>query len=107
MAKSRKNRSIKNKTSKFFKTIGKTTKKAVPIVKSGLKSVGSTVKNVAIKSAPTVNKGLEGVYGALATGFDMGIKGVSKGVKTVSKMSKKNRSKRHHKNKRGGTSRRY
>ena len=47
------------------------------------------------------------VYGALATGFDMGIKGVSKGVKTVSKMSKKNRSKRHHKNKRGGTSRRY
>jgi hypothetical protein len=72
----------------------------VPIVKNGLKSVGSTVKTVAIKSAPTVNKGLEGVYGALATGFDMGIKGVSKGVSKVSKMTKKRRSSS---NKRGGT----
>ena len=71
------------------------------MVKSGLKSVGATVKTVAIKSAPTVNKGLEGVYGALATGFDMGIKGVSKGV---SKLSKKSRSKR---SKRGGSCRRY
>ena len=96
----------KSKKSSLLKGFKKTTSKAVPIVKNGLKSVGATVKTVAIKSAPTVNKGLEGVYGALATGFDMGIKGVSKGVKTVSKMSKKNRSKRHHKNKRGGTSRR-
>jgi len=74
------------------------------MVKSGLKSVGATVKTVAIKSAPTVNKGLEGVYGALATGFDMGIKGVSKGV---SKMTKKSRSKSHRRNKRGGSCRRY
>ena len=99
----RKSRS-KSRKSSMMKSWKKTTSKAVPMVKSGLKSVGATVKTVAIKSAPTVNKGLEGVYGALATGFDMGIKGVSKGVKTVSKMSKKNRSKRHHKNKRGGTS---
>lgn len=95
----------KSKKSGIMKRLKKTTSKAVPMVKSGLKSVGATVKNVAIKSAPTVNKGLEGVYGALATGFDMGVKGVSKGISTVSKMSKKSRSKRH--SKRGGTSRRY
>lgn len=106
MTKSHKRRS--SKKSSLFKGLKKTTTKAVPMVKSGLKSVGSTVKTVAIKSAPTVNKGLEGVYGALATGFDMGIKGVSKGVSTVSKMTKKTRSsRRHSKSKRGGTCRRY
>jgi hypothetical protein len=87
-----------------MKSLKKTTSKAVPMVKYGLKSVGSTVKTVAIKSAPTVNKGLEGVYGALATGFNMGIKGVSKGV---SRMTKKRRSKHRNKSKRGGTSRKY
>ena len=95
----------KSRNSKLLKDLKKTTSKAVPIVKSGLKSVGSTVKNVAIKSAPTVNKGLEGVYGALATGFDMGVKGVSKGVSTVSKMAKKRRSSKR--SKRGGTRRKY
>ena len=99
----RKSRS-KSKKSSILKGLKKTTSKAVPMVKSGLKSVGATVKTVAIKSAPTVNKGLEGVYGALATGFDMGIKGVSKGV---SKMTKKSRSKSHRRNKRGGSCRRY
>ena len=101
MTKSRKIRSSKKST--LLKGLKKSTSKAVPMVKSGLKSVGATVKTVAIKSAPTVNKGLEGVYGVLATGFDMGIKGVSKGV---SKMSKKTRSS-HRRNKRGGTSRKY
>jgi hypothetical protein len=106
MTKSHRRRS--SKKSSLFKGLKKTTTKAVPMVKSGLKSVGSTVKSVAIKSAPTVNKGLEGVYGALATGFDMGIKGVSKGVSTVSSMTKKNRSSsRRNKSRRGGTSRRY
>lgn len=99
----------KSRKSGIMKSLKKTTTKAVPIVKSGLKTVGSTVKTVAIKSAPTVNKGLEGVYGALATGFDMGVKGVSKGVSKMSKKmrtSKRNSSK-HRKSKRGGTSRRY
>jgi hypothetical protein len=99
MTKSHRRRS--SKKSSLFKGLKKSTTKAVPVIKSGLKSVGSTVKTVAIKSAPTVNKGLEGVYGALATGFDMGVKGVSK-------MSKKMRSSsKHRKSKRGGTSRRY
>jgi hypothetical protein len=99
----------KSRKSGLLKGLNKTTTKAVPMVKSGLKSVGSTVKNVAIKTAPTVEKGLEGVYGTLATGFDMGIKGVSKGVSKVSKIAKKRRTtkRRGNKRKRGGTSRRY
>ena len=101
-SRSKSHKSRSSRKSGIMKSLKKTTSKAVPMVKTGLKTVGSTVKTVAIKSAPTVNKGLEKVYGTLATGFDMGIKGVSKGV---SKMTKKNRSKRH--SKRGGTSRRY
>ena len=54
MAKSRK--SHKSKKSSLLKGLKKTTSKAVPIVESGLKSVGSTVKTVAIKSAPTAVK---------------------------------------------------
>ena len=74
MAKSRKNKSTKNKTSKFFKTIGKTTKKAVPIVKSGLKTIGS-------KAGPIVKKGAETVYRAMKKGFDLGIKSLTKSSK--------------------------
>lgn len=80
MAKSRKNRSIKNKTSKFFNTIGKTTKKTVPVIKSGLKTIGT-------KAAPIVKKGAEDVYGVMKTGFDLGVKG----IKTLAKKSKKRR----------------
>jgi len=83
MAKSRKNRSIKNKTSKFLKTIGKTTKKAVPVIKSGLKTIGR-------KAAPVVKKGAETVYGALKTGFDLGING----MKSLAKSTKKSRKSR-------------
>ena len=83
MAKSRKNRSIKKKTSKFLKTIGKTTKKAVPVIKSGLKTIGT-------KAAPVVKKGAETVYGALKTGFDLGING----VKSLAKSAKKSRKRR-------------
>ena len=110
MAKShRRHSSHKSKNSSILKGIKKTTSKAVPMVESGLKSVGSAVKGVAIKTAPTVNKGLEGVYGALATGFDMGIKGVNKGVSSISKIATKGRSSRRNKSKgkRGGTSRKY
>jgi hypothetical protein len=84
MAKSRKNRITKNKTSKFFKTIGKTTKKAFPVIKSGLKTIGS-------KAAPIVKKGAEDVYGALKTGFDLGVKGIKSLTKSAKK-SKKRRS---------------
>lgn len=80
MAKSRKSRSIKNKSTKIIKKIGKTTKKAFPVIKSGLKTIGT-------KAAPIVKKGAEDVYGVIKTGFDLGVKG----IKSLAKKSKKRR----------------
>ena len=89
MAKTRKNRSRKNRSRKsYLKSIKTTTKKVIPVVNSGLKTVGKSVK----KAAPTVEKGIAGIYGALATGFDMGIKGVN----SLSKSYKKKQSKKRH-----------
>ncbi len=88
MGKTRRNKRKSNKKiNNLFKNVKGTSQLAVPVIKKGLKTVGSTVKTVAIKSAPTINKGLEGIYGTLATGFNMGLKGVSN-------MTKKNKSKR-------------
>ena len=58
----------------FMNKIKSTSKKALPMVETGLKSVGSTANAVASKSKPMVEKGLSGIYGALATGFDIGLK---------------------------------
>jgi len=82
MAKSRKTRSIKNKTTKIIKSIGKTTKKAVPVIKSGLKTIGT-------KAVPIVKKGAEDVYGVIKTGFDLGVTGIKKIAKTAKKSKKR------------------
>ena len=85
MAKSRSNRKS------VIKSISKTTEKALPVVNQGLTTVGKTAKNVAQQSIPIVEKGVSTVYGTMATGFDLGVKG----AKTVAKgISKKRRSKR-------------
>uniref|UniRef100_A0A6C0IFQ6 Uncharacterized protein n=1 Tax=viral metagenome TaxID=1070528 RepID=A0A6C0IFQ6_9ZZZZ len=84
MAKSRKNRSTKNNTSKFLKTIGKTSKKAVPLIKSGLKTIG-------VKATPIAKKGAKDLYGALKSGFDLGIKGINSLTKSAKKSRKRRR----------------
>jgi hypothetical protein len=84
MYKTRKNRSKKN----FLKKIERTGKNAIPVVETGLKTVGNTAKVVAVKAAPVVEKGISSVYDTMVTGFDLGVKG----VKQFS--SKKSRSKR-------------
>ena len=84
MAKSHKNRKS------IIKSISKTTKRALPVVDKGLKTVGTTAKNVATASIPVVEKGVAVVYGTMAQGFDLGVKSVAKGVK----MSKKRRHKK-------------
>jgi hypothetical protein len=89
MAKSRKNRS-----SSFLKNITKTSTNAIPVVGKGLKNVGSLAKGVASKSVPVVQKGVSSVYGTLASGFDLGLKGVNSVAKGVTRgISKKKRSK--------------
>ena len=86
MAKSRKNN--------ILKTVTKTSNKVLPVVDKGLKTIGTTAKDVASSSLPIIEKGVSVVYGTMATGFNLGVKG----VKSVSKgMTKGKRSKLHKK----------
>ena len=76
MAKSRKSKS---------NTLEKTIKETLPIVDKGLTKVGHTAKNVAEASIPVVEKGVSAVYGTMATGLDLGVKGVKSVAKGVSR----------------------
>jgi len=87
MAKSRRNRKS------IFKTITHTTEQALPVVNKGLKTVGNVAKGVVVTSAPIVENGVSKVYGTMATGFDLGVKGVKTVAKGVSKITKKRRTK--------------
>jgi hypothetical protein len=81
MSKTRKNRSKKN----FLKKITSTGKRAIPVVETGLKTVGKTAKVVAVKSVPIVEKGVSKIYSTMVQGFDLGVKGLN------SKMTKSKR----------------
>ena len=92
MTKSRKNifrRSSKRRTN-FIKNIGRTTKRVLPIVKTGLSTIGQNVKVAATKSEPAIKQGFKSIYGTLATGFNMGVNKLS----TFGKSGAKRRSKR-------------
>jgi len=72
MSKTRKNRSREN----FLRKITSTGKRAIPVVKTGLKTVGKTAKVVTVKAVPIVEKGVSSVYNTMVTGYDLGVKGV-------------------------------
>jgi hypothetical protein len=91
MAKSRKN------SKSVLKSISKTSQKALPAVNKGLQNVGIVAKKVAQKSIPVVEKGVSAVYGTMATGFDLGVKGVAKGIKVAKSFKKSRSAKRHRK----------
>ena len=89
MAKTRKYlKSLKG--AKSMKMLKNTSKSAA----RGLKNVGSVTKSVIASSGPIVEKGVSKVYGTLATGFDLGIKGAKSVASGVSKMTKRKRSNR-------------
>ena len=71
----------KSRKSSVMKTINKTASQALPAVDKGLKTVGTAAKDVASASIPVIEKGVSAVYGTMATGLDLGVKG----VKTVGK----------------------
>ena len=81
----------------YFKQFKKTTMKTLPKVKSGLKMVGTTVKEDAL---PVVETGLSAIYSGLATGVNLGVKGVKQGVQVVKKVSASRRKQHHKKTKR-------
>jgi hypothetical protein len=79
----------------YFKKIKNTTGRALPLAASGLKKVGSNVKNLTMKSKPVIEKGLGVIYKTVTTGFDLGLKGVKKGINVIkSKSSSKTRRRR-------------
>ena len=84
MAKMRKH---SRKSTKSMKMLKNTSKSAA----RGLKKVGSVTKKLIASSGPIVEKGVSTVYGTLATGFDLGIKGAKGVASGVSNMTKKRR----------------
>ena len=97
-----KSRKIHRSKKSFLRNIRNTTARALRVVENGLNTVGTTVEKVAVNSAPIVNKGLAKVYGTMATGFDMGIKGVKKGVTIITE-----RRKSHKRSRKSRKSRKY
>ena len=71
------------------KKISKTAKKTLPIVNDSLEKIGNTAKDVAIKTVPIIEKGVSAVYGTMATGLDLGVKGAKIVARDVSKSKKK------------------
>ena len=98
MARTFRNKSRKNRTNfrrKFFKNIKTTTYKAIPAIKSGLQTVGTTVKSAAVKSEPVVKQGIASIYNTLASGLRFGANSVTRGVKMFrSKRTQKRHRKR-------------
>lgn len=93
----------KSRKSGVMKSLKQTAKKTLPVVDKGLTTVGSTAKDVADASIPVIEKGVSAVYGTMATGLDLGVKG----VKTVAKGVSKRRMSRRSRSRRGGKTRRY
>jgi len=83
MTKSRNNRRTRKTPRSVMKSLSKTTERALPMVDNGLKTVGLATKDVVVSSIPIVEKGVSAVYGTMATGFDLGVKGVNKLGKSV------------------------
>jgi hypothetical protein len=94
-------KSRNNRRSSFFKNIKNTSSKALPVLGKGLETVGTTAKHVAVESAPIIERGVSTVYGTLASGFDLGVKGVKSTFKKgkSKSTSKKGRSKSHRRRK--------
>jgi hypothetical protein len=88
----RRHHKSKNFSRGFFRKLRRTTGRAIPAVASGLKRVGSNVKSITMKSKPTVEKGLGAIYKTVLSGFDLGVKGIKKGINVV-----KNKTRRHRK----------
>ena len=63
--------------------------------RKALTTVNKGLQTAAQKSEPIIEKGFAGVYRTLATGFDMGVTGVKKGVTLIkSYRAKKMRSRK-------------
>ena len=83
MSKSRKN--MGRRSNGFYNKMKKTSKSAIPVVKSGLNKVGSTVKSVAVKSKPVIKESFNKLYGFVKTGVSYTSNAIKKGMKKTRK----------------------
>jgi hypothetical protein len=93
-------KSRKNKTN-ILKNIRTTADKTLPVVGKGLTNVGVVAKDTARYSVPVIEKGVSEVYGTMATGLDLGVKGAKSIARGVTK-SKKRRSRKGSRSRRKG-----
>ena len=83
----------------LYKKLKNTTSSAIPMVDKGLTTVGMAAKGIAYKSKPILEKGVSAIYGTIATGVDLGIKGSKSVAKGVGSLTQKKHRRRH---RRGG-----
>ena len=87
-----KTKSFKNKGKKIFRSYSKQAEKALPVINNNLKDAGIMAKDVAKETIPIVEKGVSAVYGTMATGFNLGIKGAKNVASNIKSVTKKRRS---------------
>jgi len=75
----------KSRKNNLIKTINKTANQTLPVIDKGLKTIGTTTKDIAKASIPIIEKGVSVVYGTMATGVDLGVKGIKKTLKSRSR----------------------
>lgn len=92
-------KTYKKRISSLMKTTDKKVKKVLPIVNDSLKTAAFVAKDVTKETLPIVEKGVSNVYGAMSTGFNLGVSSAKKVGKTIRTFSKG-------KTKRGGSRRR-
>ena len=104
--KTRRNRSMKKGkiSKKFSKMVGKTAKVSTKIIKRGAsviqrqtENLGSSVSAIAKKSAPLVQKGLEGIFDTLKTGAKYTLNKASDAEQSIVKSIRRRRSGRSRK----------
>lgn len=69
----------------------RTASKTLPVVDTGLKTVGIAATGVAKKTVPVIEKGVSVVYGTMATGLDLGLTG----AKTISNRVRSSKRRSH------------
>ena len=89
MVKSRKTKNA------VLNTITYTTGKVLPVVNSGLTTVGNVAKGVVVNSIPVVENGVSTIYGTMVNGIDLGVRGVKTVARGVNLNAKKRHTRRH------------
>ena len=98
-----KSKSFKSKAKSFVSYTRKTAEKALPPIKNAR----VLAKDVAKETLPIVEKGVSAVYGTMATGFNLGVKGAKDVSNTIKSVSKNRRSSKHVKKHSRKTRRKY